>query len=280
MRDNITIVSAGAGSGKTYRLAEEVLKAVQNNSARPEAILLTTFTRKAAAELEERVRLRLLENKAWEQAQRLRQAWIGTIDSVCLRLIQEYAFEAGQSPELSVFAPGEDRVEFNRALTDTVESEEWRQLDQLSNSLALGTGFGRQFDWRDLVKQIADGARSNRIAPEQLSESARKSIESYLPVFPKGEKSADSLDRELEAALGKAAAALQKNLDNGAHATKYTANALQYIKRIAGRLGATGKISWADWVKLSKLKVGKKSESFIAGLHAAAADAQAKNEIP
>ncbi len=271
MRDNITIVSAGAGSGKTYRLAEEVLKAVQNKSARPEAILLTTFTRKAAAELEERVRLRLLENKAWEDAQRLRQAWIGTIDSVCLRLIQEYAFEAGQSPELSVFGLGEDLIEFNRALTDTVESAEWRQLDQLSNSLAIGAGYGRQFDWRDLVKQIADGARSNRIAPEQLSKSARKSIESYLQVFSQGKKSAATLDSELEGALGKASAALQKNIDNGGDRTKKTATTLEDIKKIGGRLRATGKIPWTDWVKLSKAGVGKRSEPLVAGLITAAA---------
>jgi ATP-dependent helicase/nuclease subunit A len=270
MRDNITIVSAGAGSGKTYRLAEEVLNAVQNKSARPEAILLTTFTRKAAAELEERVRLRLLENKAWEEAQRLRHAWIGTVDGVCLKLLQEYAFEAGQSPELAVFGPGEDLSEFNRALTDTVESEEWRQLDQLTNALALVGGFGRQFDWRDLVKQIVDGARSNRIAPNQLSESARKSVESYLQIFRKGKKSASSLDSELEGAVAKAAAALQKNIDNGGDPTKATADALEDIKRIAGRLRVAGNISWTDWVKLSKLKVGKRSQTLIAGLTAAA----------
>ena len=92
MKENIKIVTAGAGSGKTYRLATEVLRAIQQQEARPEGILLTTFTRKAAAELEERVRVRLLEQGAWEEAQRIRQAWIGTIDSVCLRIIQEYAF--------------------------------------------------------------------------------------------------------------------------------------------------------------------------------------------
>ena len=67
MKENIKIVTAGAGSGKTYRLATEVLRAIQQQEARPEGILLTTFTRKAAAELEERVRVRLLEQGAWEE---------------------------------------------------------------------------------------------------------------------------------------------------------------------------------------------------------------------
>ena len=135
MKENIKIVTAGAGSGKTYRLATEVLQAIQQKAARPEGILLTTFTRKAAAELEERVRVRLLEQGAWEEAQRIRQAWIGTIDSVCLRIIQEYAFEAGQSPEIAVFGAGEDLIEFNRALSDSVTDEELEQLESLSKSL-------------------------------------------------------------------------------------------------------------------------------------------------
>ena len=45
MKENIKIVTAGAGSGKTYRLATEVLQAIQLKEARPEGILLTTFTR-------------------------------------------------------------------------------------------------------------------------------------------------------------------------------------------------------------------------------------------
>ena len=139
MKENIKIVTAGAGSGKTYRLATEVLQAIQQKKARPEGILLTTFTRKAAAELEERVRVRLLEQGAWEEAQRIRQAWIGTIDSVCLRIIQEYAFEAGQSPEIAVFGTGEDLIEFNRALTDSV-TDEGARAARLAIAIAEHTG--------------------------------------------------------------------------------------------------------------------------------------------
>jgi ATP-dependent helicase/nuclease subunit A len=270
MSNNVTVVSAGAGSGKTYRLADEVLKAVKGKTARPEAILLTTFTRKAATELEERVRIRLLETKAWEEAQRLRQAWIGTIDSVCLRLIQEHAFKAGQSPELSVFGPGEELIEFNRSLTDIVGNREWTLLEQLSTSLSLGPSYGSESDWRTLVKEIADGARSNRIAPEQLADSARKSLDGYLRLFSKSAKSAEALDRKLATAMETAAAALEKNIASGADGTKTTLNALETLQAIRGRLRAKGQLSWTDWVKLFKLNVGKKSSPLIGGLTAAA----------
>lgn len=58
---NIQIVTASAGTGKTTRLAKLLDEAVKNAAARPEAILATTFTKKAAAELLNRARTGLLQ---------------------------------------------------------------------------------------------------------------------------------------------------------------------------------------------------------------------------
>ena len=58
---NIKIIGAGAGSGKTYRLADEVFNAIKKRNITPGGILLTTFTKKAAAELKSRVAERLIE---------------------------------------------------------------------------------------------------------------------------------------------------------------------------------------------------------------------------
>lgn len=54
------LVVAGAGSGKTETIASRVLWLVANGYVRPREILGLTFTRKAAGELAERVRTRLL----------------------------------------------------------------------------------------------------------------------------------------------------------------------------------------------------------------------------
>jgi ATP-dependent exoDNAse (exonuclease V) beta subunit len=51
----IHIITASAGSGKTYRLTELLENKISSGEARPEAVMATTFTRKAAAELQERV---------------------------------------------------------------------------------------------------------------------------------------------------------------------------------------------------------------------------------
>ena len=53
------VVAAGAGSGKSETMAARVVWLVANGLVRPERVLGLTFTRKAAAELSERVRSRL-----------------------------------------------------------------------------------------------------------------------------------------------------------------------------------------------------------------------------
>jgi DNA helicase II / ATP-dependent DNA helicase PcrA len=53
------VVAAGAGSGKSETMAARVVWLVANGLVRPERVLGLTFTRKAAAELSERVRRRL-----------------------------------------------------------------------------------------------------------------------------------------------------------------------------------------------------------------------------
>ncbi|HKB31163.1 MAG TPA: UvrD-helicase domain-containing protein, partial [Streptosporangiaceae bacterium] len=53
------VVAAGAGSGKSETMASRVVWLVANGLARPERVLGLTFTRKAAAELSDRVRRRL-----------------------------------------------------------------------------------------------------------------------------------------------------------------------------------------------------------------------------
>jgi DNA helicase-2/ATP-dependent DNA helicase PcrA len=54
------VIIAGAGSGKTTVMAARVVWLVATGAVRPEEVLGLTFTRKAAAELSQRVRNALL----------------------------------------------------------------------------------------------------------------------------------------------------------------------------------------------------------------------------
>jgi ATP-dependent exoDNAse (exonuclease V) beta subunit len=76
----ITIIGASAGSGKTYRLTQEVTSAVSSRSASRidvAGLMAVTFTRKAHAELEARIRHKLVEEEAYDEALRLPLSYIG-----------------------------------------------------------------------------------------------------------------------------------------------------------------------------------------------------------
>ena len=68
MTEMLTIVSAGAGSGKTFRIKSHLTAWVKENLVGPDRILAVTFTEAAAAELRGRIRASLLAEGMVEAA--------------------------------------------------------------------------------------------------------------------------------------------------------------------------------------------------------------------
>ena len=95
---HVRFISAGAGSGKTYRLTELLEQALSGGKATPATVIGTTFTVKAATELHDRVRTRLIQRGRNLLSEQMAQALIGTVHSVCLRLLGRFAFELGSHP--------------------------------------------------------------------------------------------------------------------------------------------------------------------------------------
>lgn len=112
----IEIVSAGAGSGKTFRIKETVGKWVKDGLVKPEKIVAVTFTEAAAAELRERLRAELADVGMVEEALRLDQAYISTIHGFGLRLITEFAFEAGLPPKSRLLEDDEENALIRHAV--------------------------------------------------------------------------------------------------------------------------------------------------------------------
>lgn len=82
------VVSAGAGSGKTTILSRRFVYLVETGRASVDEILTLTFTRKAAAEMYERI-YRELRNAVPDAAKAYDQATISTLDSFCARIVRD-----------------------------------------------------------------------------------------------------------------------------------------------------------------------------------------------
>ena len=260
----VDIVTASAGTGKTYHLTS-LIEAATLAGARPETVLATTFTIKAAEELRERIRARLLEKGRAEDAVRLLGARIGTVNGVCGGLIGEFALTLGLSPVAEIIS--EDmQVRVFREAADAAIARQAPELDPLA--LRLGHNEGREpFDWRAHVNAIVERARANDMNAEGFREFARRSFEGFARLLPTplpGE-TAEGLDRALDTAV----LALVKRYPTNDGLTQGTAKSLDALRETAqGRAAAD--LPWCHWAKLSKLGGTKADDAHFAPLREAA----------
>jgi len=85
--DGPLLIIAGPGSGKTFTLVERIVYLITEKEISPENLLVMTFTEKAAQELTTRISNRLNE---LDIRFNLNEMYLGTIHSICLRLLEEY----------------------------------------------------------------------------------------------------------------------------------------------------------------------------------------------
>ena len=108
---NTTFVSAGAGSGKTYRLTQEVVNAIKNYKYRGDELIMTTYTTLAANELREEVRSALYKEHLYEAAVNIDNSAIGTIHSIANQFVSRYWYLLGISPNMNIM-PQEEQKRF------------------------------------------------------------------------------------------------------------------------------------------------------------------------
>ncbi len=105
-RSEPLLLAAGAGSGKTSVLVERFVRAVREDGVAPGKILAITFTERAAGELRERVRARLLELGEREAARDSEAAFVSTFHGFCARLLRVHSLPAGLDPEFEILDEG------------------------------------------------------------------------------------------------------------------------------------------------------------------------------
>lgn len=116
------MVSAGAGSGKTFTLTQRVAFALSPEAggaglSSVDELLAITFTTKAAAELKGRIKGLLLAEGLEAEALKVDDAWVSTIHGMAARILREHALEVGLDPAFQVIG----EVEADELLAEAAE---------------------------------------------------------------------------------------------------------------------------------------------------------------
>src|SRR6202045_3272378 len=99
--DRPLLVIAGAGSGKTNALAHRVAHLIVNG-VDPRRLLLMTFSRRAAAEMERRVGRIVAAVPGGSALAAAALTWSGTFHSIGARLLREFAERIGLGPSFPI----------------------------------------------------------------------------------------------------------------------------------------------------------------------------------
>jgi exodeoxyribonuclease V beta subunit len=142
------IIEAHAGTGKTYTIVKMVLRMLEQSSEvrgkyiHLKDILLVTYTEKAAGELKKRIQdgikeLRVNTKDANLAAHldnclnNMHEALIGTIHSVCLRLLQTWPFETGVHFSTQMI---DDKEGIETLLRESMRTD-WQNAENLSQMI-------------------------------------------------------------------------------------------------------------------------------------------------
>lgn len=168
------IVRASAGTGKTFQLSNRYI-ALAADGVSPDTILATTFTRKAAGEILQRVLFRLAEaaddpkklaalaqniqaasfdrprclavlRRLLRQVHRLR---VSTLDSFFIQIAQSFALELGLPPGWQIAEELDDARLRNDAIRSVLQKEDTADVVRLMHLLTKGEAS------RSVAEQIA-----------------------------------------------------------------------------------------------------------------------------
>ena len=255
---NVRVITASAGSGKTYRLSEVLQESLDQQAATPAGIVATTFTKQAAAELTERARGRLLSAGQVQAAHELLAARIGTVNSVCGSIVTDFAFELGMSPQLRVLDEVSAKLELHRALAGVLRQ------DTVDRVQGYASQFQNDFDWRIEVQRIIEAGRANGLTSGDLRTCADRSRRE-LDVCMGALGTTKVIDAAMADAIEVALASIDTDFDT-TKTTKGYVSLLHECKRDLGR----GRMSWGQWAKLTTKNPAKKSAEHAISVQQAA----------
>ncbi len=247
VRDRTLLVSAAAGSGKTYTLTKRIIKAIIEDGQDLSRLLIVTFTRAAAGELKAKISKALGEAIAehpdnihlQKQLIKLGSAHISTIDSFFSEPVRASFEKLGLPASMrlsddSELAPIRDRI-----LSEVLDSF-FERCEPYSRAALSPVGYRTRYT--ELVGVISAARDSSNILP------------TFLDMYKKLMTSPKGLDQ-----LKSHAERLKKNSE------------LDFFETLEGKivkdeLDSTVRYAWRTFIKCSE---DMQSDSFIASKYGA-----------
>ncbi len=262
------MISASAGSGKTYRLMELVALGVTDQMP-PSGLIASTFTVKAAGELKERIREKLVDEGRVAEARMMDLALIGTVHSVCSELLSRFAFEQGASLKQEILVDEEKSRFFREALNEALTDSDRKNMGRWADRFGM-----EPKDFEQRIEQIVDLARQNDLGSDGLTTSLQASLHLLEEALPpvKHQDCTETLRSALTAFFKE-----NPGPRDETDATKKAYEAASDAHRTLSKQG--GGLSWPAWIKLTKLKPGAKSRTAFAGVIDAAKLALQSGEL-
>ena len=159
---NVTYISAGAGSGKTYCLTDKLASILADGKVKGENIMMTTFTELAAGELKRKAKAKLYSKGMVREAEEVDMATIGTIHSVATAFLEKYWYLLGHSPNMNVLNDEDRKFFFSQSLSGILTEEESSFLRDFADTFQMkekgSSKINRDF-WKNPLEKIVDKAR-------------------------------------------------------------------------------------------------------------------------
>ena len=218
---NITYINAGAGSGKTYTLTEKLFEVLGSKKARPDEVILTTFTVKAANDFKEKAKAKLFEKGLFDEANMLDGALIGTIHSVAYSIISKFWYYLGLPPKPQIMTEDDGDVYRSQSLGNLPTKEELDFLKEFAEKFEIKDGRNVSVDydfWRghlnaiigfttnyeisayDRSREVSKGAFAEFVNPNAPAlptpDEVRKAIEILKGIFDCQKESAANNNRK------------------------------------------------------------------------------------
>lgn len=209
--DGPLLISAGAGSGKTFTLTQRIAYAL----CTPESgvhdigeVLAITFTEKAAGEIKARVKSTLRQAGMSAQALKVDASWISTIHGMCSRILRSHALEIGIDPGFGVISDSVKNELVAEAINDAlgqdneiIARDRYARLFNEYPARSFGFGGGSVAAMLEDMLRVASGLRGGLDdirfgpkprAPKTLARELLVEFENIMPLLEQAGGSASA----------------------------------------------------------------------------------------